>query len=77
MSQSIESKVAAGKACKDKGNIAFSGTNYTEALRSYHEAILFLKGLDAGALQSIVPGQSLEKGIQEEIKTVSHLSKSM
>ncbi|KAJ3081647.1 Tetratricopeptide repeat protein 9A [Quaeritorhiza haematococci] len=64
----VEDKVNRGKECKDKGNAQFKAGNITEALRHYHEGVLYLKGLDTSELRAIVPSEELAESLKVEIK---------
>ncbi|PPQ90804.1 hypothetical protein CVT25_012124 [Psilocybe cyanescens] len=46
-------KLATAKQKKDTGDQAFKLGNVKDALKSYHEALMYLLGLDKNALQSI------------------------
>jgi len=46
-------KVATAKQKKDTGDQAFKLGNVKDALKAYHEALMYLLGLDKNALQSI------------------------
>ncbi|KAI6108068.1 hypothetical protein F5141DRAFT_1005355, partial [Pisolithus sp. B1] len=42
----IESKVSTGRSKKDAGDAAFKSGDIKSALRSYHEAVMYLAGID-------------------------------
>ncbi|KIK10190.1 hypothetical protein K443DRAFT_670815 [Laccaria amethystina LaAM-08-1] len=46
-------KLATAKQKKEAGDQAFKNGNVKDALRSYHESLMFLVGLDKNALQSV------------------------
>jgi len=52
-SSATELKVATAKQKKDAADQAFKLGNVKDALKAYHEALMFLLGLDKNALQSI------------------------
>lgn len=45
----MREKITSAGACKERGNAAFAQSDFTGALRHYHEALLYVKGLDTGA----------------------------
>ena len=45
-------KILKGISLKEQGNACFSKGEYTNALKLYHEAICYLKGLDSGQFES-------------------------
>lgn len=45
----IESKVSTGRSKKDAGDAAFKSGDIKSALRSYHEAVMYLAGIDRNA----------------------------
>jgi len=47
------SKIATARQKKDTADEAFKTGNMKDALKSYHEALMFLLGLDKNALQSL------------------------
>ncbi|KAF8169756.1 hypothetical protein BJ912DRAFT_998801 [Pholiota molesta] len=49
-------KLATAKQKKDTGDQAFKLGNVKDALKSYHEALMYLLGLDKNALQSLGVG---------------------
>jgi len=46
-------KLATARQKKDKADEAFKSGNVKDALKSYHEALLYILGLDKNALQSL------------------------
>ncbi|KAJ3044056.1 hypothetical protein HDV00_003160 [Rhizophlyctis rosea] len=67
MADRITTNLAAGKKLKDEGNAEFKAGNASQALRKYHEATLYLTGLDNGSLASIVPSKELAESVKKEI----------
>ncbi|RUP47885.1 hypothetical protein BC936DRAFT_145210 [Jimgerdemannia flammicorona] len=57
MSPTLEEKLQKGKDLKDQGNEAFKNGKVKDALRSYHEAVLWLAGIDT-AVTSALKGES-------------------
>ncbi|KAF9484411.1 TPR-like protein [Pholiota conissans] len=53
LANSTSQKLATAKQKKDTGDQAFKLGNVKDALKSYHEALMYLLGLDKNALQSI------------------------
>ncbi|KAF7424162.1 hypothetical protein PC9H_009465 [Pleurotus ostreatus] len=53
---SVEEKVATAKQHKDVADQAFKAGNTKDALRSYHQALLYLLGLDKNAMQGLGMG---------------------
>jgi len=53
VSSSTAQKLATAKQKKDTADQAFKQGNVKDALKSYHEALMYLLGLDKNALQSI------------------------
>ncbi|KAG2130839.1 uncharacterized protein EDB93DRAFT_1212576 [Suillus bovinus] len=49
----VESKLATARSKKDAGDAAFKVGDIKSALRSYHETLLYLHGIDKNALQSL------------------------
>ncbi|KAH7884441.1 hypothetical protein F5I97DRAFT_1889571 [Phlebopus sp. FC_14] len=49
----VESKLATARAKKDTGDAAFKSGDLKSALRSYHEALMYLHGIDKNALKSL------------------------
>ncbi|KAG1744141.1 uncharacterized protein EDB91DRAFT_1124701 [Suillus paluster] len=49
----VESKVATARSKKDTGDAAFKAGDVKSALRSYHETLLYLHGIDKNALKSL------------------------
>ncbi|KAH7930201.1 TPR-like protein [Leucogyrophana mollusca] len=55
----IEVKLGTAKDKKDTGDTAFKAGDVKSALRSYHEALMYLHGIDKNALKSLgVPSSS-------------------
>jgi len=52
----VESKVATARAKKDTGDAAFKAGEIKSALRSYHETLMYLIGIDKNALKSLGMG---------------------
>lgn len=48
----ISDKILQGISLKERGNDFFTKSEFMNALRYYHEAICYLKGLDSGQLES-------------------------
>jgi tetratricopeptide (TPR) repeat protein len=48
----IAEKILKGISLKEQGNDCFAKSEYMNALRFYHQAICYLKGLDSGELSS-------------------------
>ncbi|KAJ3051704.1 hypothetical protein HK097_007270 [Rhizophlyctis rosea] len=67
MADRVSTNLAQGKKLKDEGNAYFKAGNAKEALRKYHEATLYLNGLDNGGLASIVPSPELVDAVRKEI----------
>jgi len=53
LSSATASKLATAKRKKDTADEAFKTGNVRDALKSYHEALMYLLGLDKNALQSL------------------------
>lgn len=53
--QNVEQKLATGDLHKSAGNDFFKAGDYKAALKEYHSAILYLKGLDNSAMQQFAP----------------------
>jgi len=51
----VESKLAIGKQKKDAGDTAFKAGDMKGALRAYHEALLWIVGLDKQSLPGVEP----------------------
>ncbi|KAG2032113.1 hypothetical protein BDR03DRAFT_1095144 [Suillus americanus] len=49
----VESKLATARSKKDTGDAAFKVGDVKSALRSYHETLLYLHGIDKNALKSL------------------------
>ncbi|RKO88300.1 hypothetical protein BDK51DRAFT_44661 [Blyttiomyces helicus] len=65
---SVEDKIEKGKLLKEQGNAEFKAGKNVEALRFYHQATLFLTGLDNGnALSSMVPSAVLAETAKKDI----------
>ncbi|GJJ08684.1 hypothetical protein Clacol_002903 [Clathrus columnatus] len=56
MSLDSAAKIEIAKKKKDSGDAAFKAGEIKEALRGYHEALLYLNGIDKSAVQSMVSG---------------------
>jgi len=52
----VESKMATARAKKDTGDAAFKAGEIKSALRSYHETLMYLIGIDKNALKSLGMG---------------------
>ncbi|KAG1823943.1 uncharacterized protein BJ212DRAFT_1327240 [Suillus subaureus] len=52
----VESKLATARSKKDTGDAAFKVGDVKSALRSYHETLLYLHGIDKNALKSLGMG---------------------
>ncbi|KAI9344791.1 hypothetical protein DFJ73DRAFT_839688 [Zopfochytrium polystomum] len=64
----VEEKIAKGKEQKDIGNQAFKNGDNQAALRSYHNAVLYLSGLDSSSMNGIVGNQKeLEQSLKDDI----------
>ncbi|KAJ3299034.1 hypothetical protein HK104_010049 [Borealophlyctis nickersoniae] len=55
MADVLAEKMAKGKELKDKGNASFKAGDIKNALKGYHEATLYLIGLDSSSVQGFVP----------------------
>lgn len=51
----VEGKISIAKQKKDTADAAFKEGNMPSALRSYHEALLYLQGLDKSILPGVAP----------------------
>lgn len=71
-------KVEKGLDCKARGNDALKANDITGALRSYHEAILYLSGLPTAENSNLMPGvahgkkpildQEISERVQEALR---------
>ncbi|KAH9940966.1 hypothetical protein B0H21DRAFT_753811, partial [Amylocystis lapponica] len=52
-SAEVVRKLAVAKEKKDVGDVAFKAGDVKNALRSYHEALMYLKGIDKQALSPV------------------------
>ncbi|OAX37290.1 TPR-like protein [Rhizopogon vinicolor AM-OR11-026] len=52
----VQSKVATARGKKDTGDAAFKAGDVKSALRSYHETLMYLIGIDKNALKSLGMG---------------------
>jgi tetratricopeptide (TPR) repeat protein len=62
----IEENYLRGDNHKSTGNELFKAGDYKAALREYHSALLYLKGLDNSALKSFAPSGTVP--IKEDIR---------
>ncbi|KAF9565412.1 TPR-like protein [Agrocybe pediades] len=71
LSSSTAHKLATARQKKDSGDQAFKLGNTKDALRAYHEALLYLHGLDKNALKSVgmAPSPPSADGSQKKEKT--------
>ena len=53
MSKTLQEKLTHGISLKEQGNARFTATDYQGALHYYHEAILFIKGLDSEPIMGL------------------------
>lgn len=51
----VEAKISQGELHKETGNTFFREQKYSEALRCYHLALMYLKGLDNASLKLAIP----------------------
>ncbi|KAF8526324.1 TPR-like protein [Hysterangium stoloniferum] len=63
-----QAKIEIGKQKKDAGDQAFKAGETKDALRNYHEALLYLNGIEKSAMQAIVPNAPIADG-EEKMKT--------
>ncbi|KAI6025959.1 hypothetical protein F5J12DRAFT_811570 [Pisolithus orientalis] len=66
---SVESKINTGRSKKDAGDAAFKSGDVKSALRSYHEAIMYLVGVDRNAMNALgmgSPAATPDESKQEE-----------
>ena len=68
----ISEKILKGISLKEEGNACFAQLEYLKAVRLYHEAICYLKGLDAGKYESFVTEKISD---QERIRVKVELQK--
>jgi tetratricopeptide (TPR) repeat protein len=62
----VMNKISTAKQKKDAADQAFKAGQLQPALRSYHEALLYLLGIDKNALKAITGKRSLEEEKQSE-----------
>jgi tetratricopeptide (TPR) repeat protein len=62
----VEANFLRGDHHKSTGNELFKAGDYKGALREYHSAILYLKGLDNSALKSFAPIGTIQ--IKEDVR---------
>ncbi|KAI6042851.1 hypothetical protein EDC04DRAFT_862003 [Pisolithus marmoratus] len=53
---SVESKITTGRSKKDTGDVAFKNGDVKSALRSYHEVVMYLVGIDRNASNALGMG---------------------
>ncbi|KAI8800507.1 hypothetical protein BJ742DRAFT_841394 [Cladochytrium replicatum] len=62
----FQDKFDKGKSLKEEGNALFKAGKASEAIRKYHEATLYLQGLDNNSVAAFMPGQDIK--IADDIK---------
>ncbi|PFH53168.1 hypothetical protein AMATHDRAFT_1587 [Amanita thiersii Skay4041] len=63
--QPVSAKINTAKQKKDTGDQAFKNGDLKAALQSYHEALMYLVGLDKNALESMGASSSAKPGSPE------------
>jgi tetratricopeptide (TPR) repeat protein len=66
VSATTAQKIATAKEKKEAGDQAFKRGNSRDALKSYHEALMYLLGLDKNALQSVGMAPPAKDGNPQE-----------
>ncbi|KAJ3337065.1 hypothetical protein HDU93_001688 [Gonapodya sp. JEL0774] len=69
--QSVTEKLSKARELKDQGNEALKAGEYPKAMQSYHQSLLFAKGMDNSSMAAIVPNaEPVSEDLVKEIRAL-------